>query len=319
MSLSYILKIVLSSAFYLLTMSYSMAGNLYYYMIADTKDKNIGPGAIAGEQKWRDLFAAIENATELKVIPHVTDGDRFSCDPIYDDAQPQYLFDDVVVFVYLGHGGYVKGNEHVFPQLNCDVSGSRSKWLEDIRDFYISRKPKLVIALSDSCDFANVPTETFPAYKKLVAELEQSRVPERLIASAKIDSLKAKNKRALAEAVLAARRRNPQGVAAIAPPTQLTGLRSLFEGYQGWVIGAGAGPDQLSFYPKDGGAYTVALTHEIESQGYSRAALTWKKILGDVTANMHVYGFPTDQVTLVNNTPVYYAQKPFYALSPSVR
>ena len=306
------------------------AETIWPYILAETKDPNIGQSVSKTVDIWKAIIGDIRLDTDLVVKdPKIVDGwghdAPINCDRFYDEAAASYTDQDVVLLIYSGHGGGAVGGKYVFPKLDCQETG-KSAWLEDLRNFFIGKHAGLVVALSDSCDFARaLPNTDFPAYIAAVMETEKASIPQRLLSQAGVEAFRASAMSEAAGRLAALQTTNstvtppePAAPHAQVPPA-LTGLASLFKNLRGSVTGSGSGPTEVSFYGPDGGAYSEELRLALYRFAAQPRAVTWEDVLGYVTAEIKSSGFPEDTVVLVAGKPVLHTQRPMYSISVTPR
>lgn len=288
---------------------------LWTYILADTSDPSIGEYVGANVGLWRAFVQDVGRKTSLKIVePKVSSGQSYDCKALFGMAEANYSDSDVVLVIYTGHGaGDIPGGPHVFPRLKCQ-DGSLV-WIQDVREHYSARHPGLLVVLSDSCNFAYLENTQYPA---IIASIEDSVRPNRLLAQAELDNL------GVAGLMAGATQLNAIIGLKVVPKEQppspkLLGLASLLQGHKGWVIGAGAGPTELAWYKANGGAYSNLLVETLAALGKQPKELGWEEVLGYVTKNINKFGFPTETITLVAGQPVRYTQKPIYEINTIAR
>jgi hypothetical protein len=142
----------------------AMAGVIYFVRAADTSDGAIGDGIIASMKALDLLITRMKELAKLDVkVIDIKDA-RFSCNEINASVSAlNTKSDDVVVFYYLGHG-FESVSTDLFPEFDClhfkvgagflsDTDSSSAKLSEIVSVLQNKpQKPRLIVALADSCN-----------------------------------------------------------------------------------------------------------------------------------------------------------------------
>lgn len=159
----------------LLTLSEAQARQLHAVLIGNTNDGSIGLGVDANVQRMKALIEAIDAAQALPeennparanqpkaTVTSVT-GDSFSCENILAAVNGVKAgADDTVLFYYAGHGYAAEEGDDEFPKFKC---GAGTAGLSQITTALLTLKPRLLIAIADTCNAPQKDTVAGPLGK----------------------------------------------------------------------------------------------------------------------------------------------------------
>ena len=131
---------------------------LHLMVVANTEVSDIGPACDIDQRRIRNEFGGIAKALGMNYDEILISGDDFEMDNVVeaiDGLEPES--NDVVVFVYTGHGFRFQDQEDVFPCLDLtsnayDDSDANYLQLIDIYNAIVEKDARLNLVLSDCCN-----------------------------------------------------------------------------------------------------------------------------------------------------------------------
>jgi len=131
---------------------------LHLMVVANTDVSDIGPACDIDQRRIRNEFGGIAKALGMNLDETLVSGDYFGVDNVIeaiDDLNPDP--NDVVVFVYTGHGFRFQDQEDVYPCLDLtsnayDDSEANYLQLSDIYNAIVEKNARLNLVLSDCCN-----------------------------------------------------------------------------------------------------------------------------------------------------------------------
>jgi len=133
-------------------------GNLHLMIVANTEVSDIGPACSMDMRRIRSEFTGMSKALNLKLNTYVVSGDNYGksqVQKVISGLEPNK--DDVVVFVYSGHGFRFKDQKDYYPCLDLtttayDKLGENFLPLSNIYEDIVAKGARLNIVLSDCCN-----------------------------------------------------------------------------------------------------------------------------------------------------------------------
>ncbi len=131
---------------------------LHLMVVANTDVSDIGPACDIDLRRIRNEFGGIAKALSMNLDETLVSGNNFGVDNVVeaiDGLNPEP--NDVVVFVYTGHGFRFRDQEDVYPCLDLtsnayDDSDSNYLQLIDIYNAIVEKNARLNLVLSDCCN-----------------------------------------------------------------------------------------------------------------------------------------------------------------------
>jgi hypothetical protein len=219
---------------------------LHLILIANTNDPRIGMSCKADRINLVNQFQQMAKALNIGFKDYIVEGDDFSKPNVLSKINSVYPgSNDIVIFVYRGHGFRWKNQDEEWPRISLKNSmqqlatdNSNSLGLKEIKDMLDKKRARLNIVLGDCCNNeAGITTVTSNKYW-------QSQVSEN---------------------------------------ADISKLRSLFISSKGSIISAAARPGEVSFAAMDGGLYSMSFIQALEQEisYFSRNACKWDNIFSN--------------------------------------
>ncbi len=132
---------------------------LYLVVVANTKIGDIGPSCTADRDKLEYEFRSISDALGLSYVKYVVDGDNFNKTSVQNTlGSLNPGSNDIVVFVYRGHGFRWDNQTDLYPMLDLRVSSytsitqNTSLSLSSVYNTLKTKAARLNIILADCCN-----------------------------------------------------------------------------------------------------------------------------------------------------------------------
>lgn len=140
------------------TSNTSSSSTLHLVVVANTEVSDIGPACEIDLRRIRSEFGGIAKALGMKLNENLVTGQNYSkgrVESALDNLNPGS--NDVVVFVYTGHGFRFKDQQDYYPCLDLSSSAYEDAEenfmaLSDIFSTIVSKHARLNIVLSDCCN-----------------------------------------------------------------------------------------------------------------------------------------------------------------------
>jgi len=219
---------------------------LHLILIANTNDPRIGLSCKADRINLVNQFQQMAKALNIGYKDYIVEGADFSKPKVLSAINSVYPgSNDIVIFVYRGHGFRWKNQNEEWPRISLKNSmqqlatdNSNSLGLKEIKDMLDKKRARLNIVLGDCCNNeAGITTVTTNKYW-------QSQVSEN---------------------------------------ADISKLRSLFITSKGSIISAAARPGEVSFAAMDGGLYSMSFLQALEQEisYFSKNACRWDNIFSN--------------------------------------
>ena len=138
------------------------AQRLFKYIYADTNDKTIGKGARVSELNYGSMLGEIEAALTWVSSPAIIVRDSFNCNKemlLKDLDALDCTREDVVIFIYVGHGSRSLDDPSDFPQMCFAIPKDRDYHiaedyflLENVRNLIMQKCPRMCLVIGDCCN-----------------------------------------------------------------------------------------------------------------------------------------------------------------------
>ncbi len=159
------MKLRIFFAFFILAFSYCTtlsAQTLHAIIIGDTTDGTIGDGIKGNLAKIESLLKVMESSAGITVKRYQVVDTNFNCKSIRQAVQNLAPgADDAVLFYYAGHGFRRDSTQTTFPEFDCrrsaDPDQAQLSW---VTSTLLDKKPRLIVALADTCNVPVAPTPT---------------------------------------------------------------------------------------------------------------------------------------------------------------
>lgn len=153
------------------------AANLHLIEFTNTMDDTLGRGIIENENRINDLFKNISDGIEFSYKRTTINGKDFSCMYFSTFLKNMDLSqDEIIVFYHAGHGYRWDKDTSIFPRFHCPENNSSSTLgLADVVQVLELAKPRLIIAISDSCNTV-IPQSGIPAPQFNLEGLSPARI-----------------------------------------------------------------------------------------------------------------------------------------------
>lgn len=219
------------------------SATLHFVLIANTLDARIGMGCSADEMNLKHEFALIAGALGVSFRQYIVDGDAFSKARVVSTLNSLLPGEnDIVVFIYRGHGFRWKNQSGDWPRMDLrfspydTISERNSMNLSEIYSSLKSKGARLNIILGDCCN----------------SEINMSPVTNTNYLTFQIDN-----------------------------NSDLSKLRRLFLGSKGIILSAAARKGEVSWNTSQGGLYSMSFLQALrEEVSYLNAAVSsWDNIV----------------------------------------
>ena len=134
----------------------AFATTLHVIVVGDTEDPNIGVGVETDTKKFSREMERVAEATGLTLSDIVVKGSNFTVQNLVRTIRGIRVNpDDVIVFLYSGHGQGEPGKETMWPYMMVpDPESGKYAHADfaDVVDLLGEQKPRLLVALADACN-----------------------------------------------------------------------------------------------------------------------------------------------------------------------
>ncbi len=156
------MKLRIFFAFFILAFSYCTtlsAQTVHAIIIGDTTDGTIGDGIKGNLVKIEAQLKVMESSAGITVKRYPVVDANFNCKSIRQAVETLAPgADDAVLFYYAGHGFRRDSTQTTFPEFDCrrsaDPDQAQLSW---VTSTLLDKKPRLIIALADTCNFPVAP------------------------------------------------------------------------------------------------------------------------------------------------------------------
>jgi hypothetical protein len=122
-------------------------------LVGDTNDRSIGKSVVTDLANFEGFAQQISARTGLKLDLKVIKGAGLKSRPIMDAVKNLKVdSDDAVIFYYSGHGFRTQPVKTRWPLLYIPDAGTKGVDFQWVIDTIDAKKPRMVIAISDSCN-----------------------------------------------------------------------------------------------------------------------------------------------------------------------
>lgn len=132
------------------------AATLHVIVVGDTQDPDIGVGVETDTKKFSREMERVAEATDLNLSDVIVKGSNFNIQNLARTIRAIRVEpDDVIVFLYSGHGLGKQGKETKWPYMVLPdaASGKHAPAdFADVVDLLGERRPRLLVALVDACN-----------------------------------------------------------------------------------------------------------------------------------------------------------------------
>lgn len=143
----------LAAVFLVAGVSPAFAGSLRVLLVGDTNDRSIGKSVVTDLANFEGFAQQISARTGLKLDLKVIKGAGLKSRPIMDAVKNLKVdSDDAVIFYYSGHGFRTQPVKTRWPLLYIPDAGTKGVDFQWVIDTIDAKKPRMVIAISDSCN-----------------------------------------------------------------------------------------------------------------------------------------------------------------------
>lgn len=143
----------LAAAVLVMGVSPAFAGSLRVLLVGDTNDRSIGKSVVTDLANFEGFAQQISARTGLKLDLKVIKGAGLKSRPIMDAVKNLKVdSDDAVIFYYSGHGFRTQPVKTRWPLLYIPDAGTKGVDFQWVIDTIDAKKPRMVIAISDSCN-----------------------------------------------------------------------------------------------------------------------------------------------------------------------
>lgn len=135
------------------------ASTLHLVLIANTYDPTIGTGCASDEINLKNEFHQVADALGVSFKQYIIDGSSFSKQNVVNTLNSLYPgSDDIVLFVYRGHGFRWKDQTSDWPRMDlrpssyADITENSSMNLSEVYSMLKNKGARLNIILADCCN-----------------------------------------------------------------------------------------------------------------------------------------------------------------------
>ncbi len=135
------------------------SSTLHLVLIANTYDPSIGTGCASDEANLKNEFRQVADALGISFKQYVVDGSSFSKESVVSTLNSLYPGNnDVVLFVYRGHGFRWKDQTNDWPRMDlrpssyADITENTSMNLSEVYSALKSKGARLNLILADCCN-----------------------------------------------------------------------------------------------------------------------------------------------------------------------
>lgn len=136
----------------------AIAGNtqLKIIVFGDTNDPSIGQSVTADIKSYKKLATDIKAAVEndgVRTTLDIYSGDNCSYSQLNEYLNNLSCEDDIILFIYNGHGGRSHADESKYPRM-CLASSYESNWMKvsDLNERLRRKNPRLMVVVTDCCN-----------------------------------------------------------------------------------------------------------------------------------------------------------------------
>jgi hypothetical protein len=135
------------------------SSTLHLVLIANTNDPTIGMGCASDEANLKNEFRQVADALGISFRQYIIDGSSFSKENVVSTLNSLYPgANDVVLFVYRGHGFRWKDQANDWPRMDlrpssyADITENSSMNLSEVYSALKNKGARLSIILADCCN-----------------------------------------------------------------------------------------------------------------------------------------------------------------------
>jgi hypothetical protein len=135
------------------------SSTLHLVLIANTYDPTIGTGCASDETNLKNEFRQVADALGISFRQYIVDGSSFSKENVVATLNSIYPGkDDIVLFVYRGHGFRWKDQTNDWPRMDlrpssyADITENSSMNLSEVYSALKNKGARLNIILADCCN-----------------------------------------------------------------------------------------------------------------------------------------------------------------------
>lgn len=126
------------------------------FVFGDTNDASIGQSVATDIKSYKKLAADIKAAVKKDNVSTTLDvysGDNCSYSKLDAYLNNLSCEDDIVIFIYNGHGGRSHKDDSKYPRM-CLASHYESNWMKisDLNDRLRKKNPRLMVVVTDCCN-----------------------------------------------------------------------------------------------------------------------------------------------------------------------
>jgi hypothetical protein len=139
---------------------------LHAVLVGDTQDASIGVGITENLKNMNLFLQRVETEGQISVSRTEVKDDRFNCKTIIQTIEQLNLGStDIVLFYYSGHGFRRDTTQTKFPEFDCrrTADPDRADLSGIVNDLVQSKKPKLLLAIADTCNKKSEASIAAPA------------------------------------------------------------------------------------------------------------------------------------------------------------
>jgi hypothetical protein len=137
------------------TADQASAQNIHAVLVGDTQDASIGMGISENLKNMNSFLRAVELEGHINVSKTEIKDNNFNCKAIIHAIDQLNVGPtDVVLFYYSGHGFRRDSTQTTFPEFDCRRTSDpdRAELAGIVNDLVQSKKPKLLLAIADTCN-----------------------------------------------------------------------------------------------------------------------------------------------------------------------
>jgi len=154
------------------TKKYGSSATLHLVLVANTLDPSIGTGCATDEKNLRNEFSEVADALGVSLKEYIIDGASFSKQSVLAELNSlSPASNDIVMFIYRGHGFRWKGQAEDWPRMDlrpssyAPINDNTSMNLQDVYAAVKNKGARLSIILADCCnsevDVSSVTTTNY--------------------------------------------------------------------------------------------------------------------------------------------------------------
>lgn len=219
------------------------SASLHFVLVANTMDATIGTSCSTDQTNLKNEFRQIANALGVSFKEYITSGYDFSKEKMLTDLKTLKAGNnDIVVFIYRGHGFRWKNQDSDWPRLDlrnsayATPSESNSVNLSEIYNTIVGKGARLNIILGDCCN----------------SEINQSPVTGNNYLTFQVDN-----------------------------NSDVSKLRRLFMDSKGTILSAAARKGEVSWASLQGGLYSISFLQSLREEiSYLNSGVSnWDNVL----------------------------------------